>query len=223
MYDRANDNFRPALPGALRDIPASDVITGPGENVWIAFDTVICSYNPRAQTLKVLRLVSIDVLQPGVRGQYPSIAFDNDGRPWLFYRFETDYKVFRGEISGDSIICHYEASLPYGHYRSSSLHNDLLNPVIHISGRGTAWLFCKYGLFRCDTLSNEFTPEKEIDNEDFRGRPFFFWSDDEAGINILNTGTGTLVNLPAPEGKYVECKILQRYRRGGFVSFPIWR
>jgi hypothetical protein len=96
MYDRANDNFRPALPGALRDIPASDVITGPGENVWIAFDTVICSYNPRAQTLKVLRLVSIDVLQPGVRGQYPSIAFDNDGRPWLFYRFETDYEGIPG-------------------------------------------------------------------------------------------------------------------------------
>lgn len=205
MYDRANDNFRPALTGAFRDFPASDVISGPGDNVWIAFDTLICSYNPLTQAFEVFRLVFSDDLPPGIGGKYPSIAFDNEGRPWLFYKFEADYKIFRGEISGDSIICRYEASLSYGQFRSSSLHNDLLNPDIHISGKGTAWLFCKYGLFRCDTVNNEFAPEKDIDYEEFRGRPFFFWSDDDAGINILNTGTGSLSNLPAPDGEYVEC------------------
>lgn len=204
MYDRANDNFRPALPGAFRDAPASDAVIGPDENVWITFDTVLCRYDHEKAELRLFRIVSDD-LNVGIRGLSPSMAFDNLGRPWLFYKFENDYRVFRGEISGDSIVCGYEASLPYRHYSSTPIRNEQLNPEIHVSASGNVFLFCKYGLFRCDTVTNEYKPAKNIDGSEFRGRPFFLWTDEQAGINILNTATGKLINLPAPDGEYVEC------------------
>ena len=204
IYDRANDNFRHAFSGKYREVQARDIISDSEKYTWISLDSALLRYDPETEESTTFRIIpDKSVKSEGILA-YPYISFDNTGQLWLFYNDNADYRIYKGIISGETISRVYAGSLSMKQYPSSVFRNGWLNPDVHISGKGNVWLFCKYGLFRCDTASNEFTPVKDIDTGEFLGRPFFCWTDDVAGINILNTRYGTVTNLPVPVGEYVE-------------------
>jgi len=210
VYNRASDNFRPGLEGIYRDAGAGDLVCDPSGNIWIALDTVLLRYDPAKGEPVAVRLVRDGSLISGRRYEYPHIAFDNRGDIWYVSGDNTDLRVYTGSLTGDTITLRFAGSLSLEGFRSLQLRTSQMYHGVYISASGTAWLSCRYGLFRCDTLTKEFIHENMIEPDQMQELPVFFWSDETTGINIRNPGERPPVNLPVSEGEFVECVYADR-------------
>ncbi len=205
VYDRAADNFKPGLIDEYRDARAGDLTTDNSGNIWIALDTVLLKYDPVTGESVAVRQVRDGSMIRSTLFEYPQIDFDNMGNLWYVFEDYSNYRVYTGKVYADTITLRFAGSLSLQGYNSLSLRTSQMYPDVYVSNSGTAWLSCRYGLFRCDTVNKKFIPENIIAPDQLNEIPVNCWVNEVTGINIRNPGDGQLVNLPLAEGDYVEC------------------
>lgn len=209
-YCRANDNFIPAFKSPYTEANASDINKGPDGTIWVYMDNGILKYNPDEDEYTLFKVIRNTGITSGERAEYASIAIDNTGQLWLLYSNDSETTVYKGIISGNDIICKYAGSFSMVKYQSYSLRNSMLNPGIIVSGNGSLWLSCKYGLYRYNAISGQFIHVNNFNQDGYPDQKSFCWSDELTGLNILNTADGSLANLPVPGGDFVECFFIDR-------------
>lgn len=210
VYNRAEDCFVPGLEGPYREARAGDLTRDTSGNIWIAFDTVLLRYDPATIEPVPVRIIRDGHMIRGTQNESPHIAFDNRGNIWCLYSHGKDFRLYTGNASGDTITLIYSGLLSLEGFASMPARTGNLYTEVYISESGTAWLSCRHGLFRCDTVAKRFIYESRIDPDQLPKGRLFCWIDENSGINVRNPEMNTTSILPVSEGEYVECVFADR-------------
>jgi ligand-binding sensor domain-containing protein len=212
IYDRAKDCFHPLNSAAIKNTSLSDIIIGPDKNIWMAVSGAICQYNPETKQLTSYKMTG-DTYYKLIFDKYgPQLAFDNKDGIWIYYLVSNEYHIFKGTFLKDSTIrFHQFGWIPIYQYKSSVFHNGPGNFDIYISGSGKTWLFSRYGLFYFDNAQERFVDNKSpVDPGEFKGKPYFVWTDDKSGIHIIDTKNEWLVNLTSKNENFIETVFIDK-------------
>lgn len=210
VYDRADDSFVPGLRGYYRDAKAGDLTRDTSGNIWIALDTILLKYDPATPEPVPVRIIRGGSVISGPQYQSPHIAFDNRGNLWYLLSDGTDFRVYSGNVTGDTVALNYAGLLSLQGFASLPLRTSNMYIEVYVSGSGTAWLSCRHGLFRCDTVTKKFIYESRMDMRQLPEEQLFCWIDENSGIIVRNPGNLSLTSLPVREGEFVECVYADR-------------
>lgn len=205
ILNRANDTFIPFLIGTNKNLPICDIVLGPNKKMWLAWRTTLFCYaieKKQTITFKIKSTTEDQLIQ----NNNPLLAFDNKGEIWLYYTDNYTYHIYSCKFLNDTILQAKKLGyVPVKQFKSSELHNNSNVFDFHISDSGKIWLFSKYGLFYYDPAKENFVKnENAINPTDFKGKPSFIWSEEENGIQILDTKSRKLTRLRTKDDHFIE-------------------
>ena len=209
-YNRAKDRFDSFYP-ILKDSLINDFTLG------IENDILFISFNYLYQ----FRIGDNHLSKYKFKGENsndefrinfePQIILDNKGGIWVFGWVNTSYRIFKCQLVSDSIIQMHEIkSLSFKQF-NLELHNNLNVFQIYVSGSEKTWLFSKYGLYSFNPVTEQFVENTApISPEEFTGKPYFVWTSESTGINIIDTKNKNTFSIKSDSGKYIETAFIDR-------------
>jgi ligand-binding sensor domain-containing protein len=212
IYDRAKDCFNYFCFNSNYNSRLNDIAIGPDKNVWLVMGRFLHRYNIETKQLTSFEIKSDsnDLLIND--NCSPQIVFDNTGGIWIYLWINYEYYIFKGTFLKDStLLIHQLGFIPLNQYRSSGLHNNTGNFDIYIAESGKTWLFFRYGLFYLDSAKERFVENNSsIDPGEFKGKPYFIWTEDKTGIHIIKTKNNSLINLKPQNGDFTETVFIDK-------------
>lgn len=215
-YNRQKDSFEQFRLKGLPKIVPSDIV--------LSFDTKsILITDGNSARLHIYNTVNKSVSTVHLKDEnggyfaftphrYPLSSLDNEGNTWFFHFNPEGFSIMKGNWYNDTIIRIKQLNpLDIREFKSSMVHDGYEYFNVFISGSGTTWLFTKYGLFRLNVVRNQFEKYTgPIHPEEFTGKPYFFWFDDETGAHWIDTNERELKNMPGLPGIYFESFFIDR-------------
>lgn len=210
VYDRSNDSFRqPGLTSLLKSKPY-DLVTDAVKNIWLLADSSVYQYNSEPDKLRKYRIVSDNNYSNFFAGFFPQLVVDNKGGIWIASLSNGCYSLFRGTFQPDStILFHRMGDLNVKQNPSALIHHAAANFEIYVSTTGQLWILCKYGLFLLDKGQKRIIKyNSPVNPAEFKGKPYFFWTDDTSGINFIDTKRELHISLPPEKGNFFESLLI---------------
>lgn len=206
ILNRANDTFIPFSIGTNKDLRICDIALGPNKKMWLAWGMTLFCYDIEKKQTITFNIKSTKEDQIIIQNNNPLMAFDNKGEIWLYYTDNYTYHIFSCKFLNDTILQAKQLGyVPIKQFKSSALHNNSNVFDFYISDSGKIWLFSKYGLYYYDHDKENFVKnENAINPTDFKGKPSFIWSEEDNGIQILDTKSRTLTSLRTKDDHFIE-------------------
>lgn len=214
IYNRAKDNFDRFTPDGKNGFAASDITSDANGNVWLLnhWKRRLYCWNPDTRKLQGFRMIGNKPQSASWDNIIPSIVFDNRGNVWHFYFSANKYCISKGAVENDSTISFQEFE---------PLHLQLFDPLnenrtprvfdVFVSEKGETCLFTTFGIYSLSAASNNFKKTTEPSKSSrLKGKPFFYWSDQETGISLLETQSGEIHRVKTDQNNYVACIFMDR-------------
>ena len=209
VYNRAKDNFERFRPNGMDEFIAGSITSDAQGNVWLLNLHQNLLYCLHPETMKM------DTFQMEYNGEteqlwdttLPNIVFDNHSNIWFFRFWGDRYHILKGSPNKGSVIRFHEFEPLSSSYFETPY--DIKTPAVfdvHCTEAGSTWLFSTFGIFQMPAGSESFEKRTSLNSlEEITGKPHFFWSDDETGINVLDTKTQEILHIGTEKEKYVGC------------------
>jgi ligand-binding sensor domain-containing protein len=212
IYDRAKDCFHPFYFTSLWNSRLNDIAIGPDKNVWLSISGSLCNYNVETKRLRSFTITGDTSNKLIASKNGPQMVFDNVGGIWVYYFDNNAYHIFRGTFLQDSTLrLHQTGTIPCYPYLSSGFHNSTGNMDVYIARSGKTWLFSRYGLFYLDEGKGGFVENNlPVDPGEFKGKPYFIWTEDKTGIHVIDTKQESLINLKPKEENFIETVFIDK-------------
>jgi streptogramin lyase len=208
IYNRVTDKFDRFKTSDFNELVFCDITLGTDSTVWMisGSSSELHHYNSDKELFSSFQLMDENGKDRKIFSYSPQILIDNKGGIWIITIENQRYEVFNGEIIDEtSILLRSMNSLPinvggdYSNYKSLAMYD------IYVNDSGQINLFTKFGLFIYDSVVNMFVKKTNpMLHEELNGKPFYFWSDEESGINIIDTKQKEFISIKPDSGKFIE-------------------
>lgn len=210
-YNRAADNFRQLkLNGTAYMI--SDIAIGQAKDLWLINADSLFNYKPDDHTAFSFNMVAESDNRKYNFRSSPQVVCDNTGGLWIFYLLKNEFNILKVNfVNQDTAQLQEFGTLKLEKFQSFTLHNSLGLFDIYISNSGSTWLFSKYGLYLLNPTEKEFFEfSGEVNPNEFSGKPFFTWFNDQTGINVIDTKMHTYFSIKPEIHSYIECAFIDK-------------
>jgi ligand-binding sensor domain-containing protein len=205
-YERMNDRFRHLDPDSIGNMQLSDVALGPDSILWFTSEMSLGSYDSGNKRFNLYRIKNETNFRFSRAKSGLQLVFDNRGGIWFYYTANSEFCILKGTYTDDSTVeIRPFGSIRFGSNKSAALHNTTGNIDIYVSDSSKIWFFTRYGLFRFDSLKNKIVKNNfDVHAGDFKGKPYFIWTDDDSGIHIIDSEKRSLINIRLDKEDYTE-------------------
>ena len=205
-YNRAKDNFERVSYKGIRDSVEKHILPSfDKKSLWffIPIDRKLYKYSVENQQFKSIEVTGENGIDmSNFWNSFPYIVADNKGVFWWFNKFSDGYTIKKGIWENDSTLNIVQLNpLNVTSYKPSSniSRNDYFD--IYVSRSGTTWLFSNYGIFSMDPKDSRFKKlTGTIHPEEFRGKPYCYWFDDDGYAHFIDPENNTYLKIPPPGG-----------------------
>ncbi len=208
IYNRVTDKFDRFKTSDFKELVVCDITLGTDSSVWMisANNSELYHYSDITKLLSKFQLWDENGIDRKIFSYSPQVLIDNKGGVWIITIENKKYEVFKAEITGETTI-HLRSmnSLPIKLKGDNSRFKSLAMYDINVSDSGQVILFTKYGIFYYDTFCNGFVKNLNPNlAEKLMGKPFYFWSDEQSGINIIDITQKEFISIKPDPGKFIE-------------------
>jgi hypothetical protein len=208
IYNRKTDNFERFKTDDFNELVICDITLGTDSTVWMISrsNSELYHYVSDKKLLSSFQLFDENGKDRKNFNYYPQLLIDNKGEIWIISIENQKYEVFKGEITGETTIQLQSLnSLPMNLGGDYSKYKSLAMYDINVNDSGQVFLFTKFGLFCYDPVVDSFVENiKPNFTGKFIGKPFYFWSDEQSGIHIIDTNLKEFITIKPEPGKFVE-------------------
>jgi ligand-binding sensor domain-containing protein len=188
VFNRGSDNFRIQDIKGITDYSSVDFCQDYGGCIWAIDLEFLYQLDDSLQIDKKFRMVD-EHYEKFIFSSNPSIVLDNTNTPWLFFRGMNEFFPYRGRWVNDSVVKWLPVH-PIGTSINKFVPSQNHEPHfgVYTTKSGHIYLFSNISLFIFDTAVNEFRESSSPPHPDeFSGPPAFFWSNEETGLNFIDT------------------------------------
>jgi streptogramin lyase len=214
IYNRNKDCFEKFRTDEFNELIIAALTSGPDSTIWMysVQDATLYNFDSVKKILSKFRLVHENT-QGSISFRFGTqLVIDNKGGVWMISIENREYKVFRGEIlNNNTFKLHSMNSLPVNIIGDDSEFKLLPAYDILIDEDEKIILFSKFGLFYFDKAVNRFVEtDSSVLSGARSGKPYYFWSDEESGIHVIDSIQNKESIINPGQGKFIENLFVDR-------------
>ncbi len=207
IYNRQKDDFEPFKPDGENIFGSSDLISGKGNDIWMINEEKnnIYRYNSQSKEMETFPIFDTNDQRCDLSIFQPKLIYDNTGNIWVVCIMNELNEFYKTSFAEKGKV-HLEKieSLPTHFFEPIAELRKRVVFDIYVSQKGQTWVFTNFGLFYIEPGQNQLTENHlQLNTEDFLGKPYYYWSGNGSGINVINTKTGELFNIKTNAEKHI--------------------